>query len=65
MSSNLDNIPDPVITPRRMGRKLDLRVLYALAAVIAVVVILILCMTVFFNVHEVEVRGVSFIPTIR
>ena len=59
MSSNLDNIPDPVITPRRMGRKLDLRVLYALAAVIAVVVILILCMTVFFNVHEVEVRGVS------
>ena len=59
MSSNFDNTPEPVFPSRKAGRKLDLRALYAAAAVIAVVVILILCMTVFFNVSEVEVKGVS------
>ena len=59
MSVDFENEPVPAMTPRRVGRKLDLRMLYALAAVAAAVVVLILCMTVFFNVSSVEVRGVS------
>ncbi|MBQ8965054.1 FtsQ-type POTRA domain-containing protein [Ruminococcus sp.] len=59
MRSRNDNEPIPAMTPRRAGRKLDLRVLYAAAAVIAAVIILILCMTVFFNVSEVEIKGVT------
>ena len=43
----------------RVRHKLNIRALYAAAAVIAVVVILVLCMTVFFNVSEVEVKGVT------
>ena len=59
MSVDFENEPVPAMTPRRVGRKLDLRMLYALAAVAAAVVVLILCMTIFFNVSSVEVRGVS------
>ena len=55
--SNYEN--EPVPAARRVGRKLNIRVLYAIAAVAAAVVILILCMTVFFNVSEVEIRGVT------
>ena len=53
--SNYDNEPIPA-SSRRVRHKLDLRMLYAAAAVIAAVVILILCMTIFFNVSEVEVK---------
>lgn len=59
MSSNFDNEPVPALTPRKVGRKLNLRALYALASVIAAVIILVLCMTVFFNVSEVEIKGVT------
>ncbi|MBR1864103.1 MAG: FtsQ-type POTRA domain-containing protein [Ruminococcus sp.] len=37
----------------------NIRVFYALAAVIAAMIVLILCMTVFFNITEVRVEGVS------
>lgn len=59
MSSNFENEPVPALTPRRVGRKLNLRALYALASVIAAVIVLVLCMTVFFNVSDVEIKGVT------
>ncbi len=59
MNDNYENEPVPAMTARKPARKLDLRMLYAGAAVTAAVVILLLCMTVFFNVSNVEIRGVS------
>ena len=56
MSSDFENNP---FSTGRVRRKLNIRALYAGAAVIAAVVILVLCMTVFFNISEVEVRGVT------
>lgn len=59
MSGNYENEPVPALTRRRAGRKLNIRALYAMASVAAAVIILVLCMTVFFNVSEVEVKGVT------
>lgn len=59
MSGNFENEPVPALTRRRAGRKLNIRALYAMASVVAAVIILVLCMTVFFNVSEVEVKGVT------
>ena len=58
MSNIFEKDPEPVFKARPK-RILNIRALYAGAAVIAAVVILVLCMTVFFNVSDIEIEGVS------
>ena len=58
MNKRFETDPEPVFKARPK-RVLNIRTLYAGAAVIAAVVILVLCMTVFFNVSDIEIQGVS------